>query len=62
MHLKDKDPKYLTISCEIGKFNIEKDLQDLDTSIYLLLYVVYKQLVYGELKLIQSHYNWWIDQ
>lgn len=36
----------------IGQFDIEKLLLDLDASVNLLLYLIYKQLGLGKLKLI----------
>lgn len=40
----------------IGLFNIEKTVRDLGASVNLLLYLIYKQVGLGELKL--SHVTW----
>ena len=48
--VKYKDPRYPTISVNIGGFSVEKALLDLGASVNLLPYSMYKQLGLGELK------------
>ena len=46
---KYKDPSCPTISCIIGSYRIDRALINLDSSINLLPYSVYKELGLGEL-------------
>ena len=48
--MKYKDPRFPTISVDIGGICVEKALLDLGASVNLLPYSVYKQLGLGELK------------
>ena len=48
--VKYKDPRYPTISMNIGGISVEKELLDLGASVNLLPYSMYKQLGLGELK------------
>ena len=50
MPTKQKDPGSPTISCVIGNSVINNALLDLDASINLIPYTIYKQLGLGELK------------
>nr|GEV04388.1 reverse transcriptase domain-containing protein [Tanacetum cinerariifolium] len=47
---KEKDPGSFTIPCDIGQLHIDKVIADLEASISLMPYKIYKKLSLGELK------------